>query len=225
MITDEMLSIAAGEVSLSMVESVPDFPHAFSQRFEKKLRALTRRAEHPVSYQVLRHAAAVLIVVSVGLGVLMAASPTVRAAVIGWVRSTFGSLIQYSTDETTPPDAQYDYCLPEAFDGYALLTAVDREHGKLCIYSNAEGEILQFEYIYGEEGAKLFVKPENTTHYSDFVGSLPADIYISTNGDNCVIVWKDPAANILFWISMIADKDDLIAVAEKVEKIDISEKN
>ena len=220
MITEEMLALAAGEVSAAMVACVEAVPHVFSRGFERKLHRLNRRAEHPVRYQVLRHVAAVLIAVITVFGALFAASPTVRAAVIGWVRSTFGSWIQYSTEETTPPDVQYDYCLPETFDGYTLLTTVDTEDGKLCMYANELGEMLRFQYIYGSTDLSLFIYDvENHNYIRSSVGDYPADIYITSDpGESNLIVWSNNAENVLFYVSAYADMNELLEIANSVKK-------
>ena len=75
MITDAMLATAAGEVSDAMVSAVPEMEHAFSSSFERRKRRLIRRADHPVRYQALRYAVAVLIAVFTLFGILMISSP------------------------------------------------------------------------------------------------------------------------------------------------------
>lgn len=223
MITEEMLALAAGEVSAAMVASVEAVPHVFSRGFERKLHRLNRRAEHPVRYQVLRHVAAVLIAVITVFGALFAASPTVRAAVIGWVRSTFGSWIQYSTEETTPPDVQYDYCLPDEIDGYTLVDKIDRGSDYLYIYLNNNGEMLTFEYLRGENNPYLFVTDVNEyVHQSVPFMQMHADIYLSTSAEEAsMIIWNDPKEGILFCISVFTDDtSELIELAKKVEKVE-----
>lgn len=219
MITEDMLAIAAGEVSEAMVSSIPVQSHRFSPGFEWKLRTLVRRAEHPVWYQVQR-AAAILVAAVTAFGALYMTSPTVRAAVDGWVRSTFGGYFQYHTEETTPPDTQYEYSLPEEFDGYVLTAEVGDDESKTFIYHNEDGQMLTFQYISSATGSSLFLMGmEKHQYIYGYVGSLPADIYIApTNDESSAIIWQDPSGNVLLRISAIADQDALTAFAEKVEK-------
>lgn len=221
MITEEMLAAAASEVSDAMVNSVPACPHQFSAAFEGKLRSLIRRTEHPVQSR-LRQAAAVLVVLLTALAALYLASPTVRAAVNGWIRTTFGSYFQYYTEDTTPPDVQYNYRLPEEFDGYTLVTEVDRGTGKFYIYSNEEGQMLSFEYVYGSTDSSLFLMDmENHQYLNGYVSYLPADIYIApTDDESSAIIWQLPSENVLFRIAAKENKDQLIVFAEKVEKVE-----
>jgi hypothetical protein len=174
LITDEMLAVAAGEVSEAMVSSVEVYPHMFSASFVRRLRRLIHRAEHPVRYQLMRHVAAILIAAVTIFGMLFATNPEVRAAVIGWVRTTFGGWIHYKTDETTPPDVQYDYFLPEDMEGYTLIDKIDRGSDYLYIYLSEEGQMLTFEYLRGEQNQDLFIA----------VNKCPTDYLLKS----CIIV-------------------------------------
>lgn len=220
MITDEMLALAAGEVAEATASSVPIREHSFSPAFERKMRGLIHRAEHPVGYRALRQAAAAAAALILAFTLLYAASPTVRAAVNSWIRSTFGDYFQYSPVETTPPDAQYDYALPEEFDGYTLLDAIDRGEDYFYVYVNEDGQMLFFEYLRNTSDSSLFlVDMETHQHISGTVNGITADIYIApTTNESSAIIWFDPSDNVLFRISAITDKDQLISFAEKVEK-------
>ncbi len=220
MITHEMLAMAAEEVSDAMAANICPADHVFSARFEKKMDALIRRAAHPVRQRILRNAAAVLIVAVMAFGSLLLFSPAARAAVIGWVRSTFGGYFHYYSENNTLPDVEYDYFLPEEFDGYILASIVEQDFGKLFIYTNEDGQMLSFDYTRGTSNASVFLGDiEDHAYYIGFVNSLPADIYIAPKSDAVsIIVWHDPDENVLFSIGAFANKDELIEIAKKVEK-------
>lgn len=220
MISDEMLAAAAGEVSGAMVDSISLEDHVFSGQFERKMHALIRRAAHPVRQQVLRYAAAILIAAITAFGALYLFSPTVQAAVNGWIRTTFGSYFHYYSADTTPPDVEFDYALPKAFDGYTLQTTIVQEFGDIFIYTNKDGQMLSFYYARGTSNVSVFLGDiEDHAHYTGHVNSLSADIYISPNNNSAsVIVWHHPNENVLFCISAFASKDELIEFAEKIQK-------
>ena len=221
MITDETLQVAAEEVAMAMLNNIPEETYSFSARFEKKMQRLLRRAKHPVFYQVMRYAAVIVLAVTVLFGAVFAVSPTVRAAVVGWVQSVFCEFYKYSSEETTPPDVEYEYYLPESFDDYSLLTAVDEENGKTFVYINANGEILQFSYLRGSDEESYFIETEGYTVYRDKVREYSAIIFISktTEREN-LIVWQDYDKNVLFTISAFADKDKLLDIAEEIKIIE-----
>lgn len=220
MISDELLAVAASELSAAMAESVSPSDHTFSPVFARKMKLLSRRAAHPARQQVLRYAAAILIAAITAFGGLYLLSPTVRAAVNSWVRTTFGSYIQYYSENTTPPKLEYDYFLPEEFDGYTLVKTVAHETDSSHIYCNGSGQMLTFSYLLGTNNAALFLMDiENHTFFSGAVGSASTDIYIASNDDEAnIIVWYDPEDNALFCISAFASKDELITFAEKMQK-------
>lgn len=218
MITNETLQVAAEEVAMAMLNNIPKETHSFSARFEKKMQRLLRRAKHPVFYQVMRYAAVIVLAVTVLFGAVFAVSPTVRAAVIGWVQSVFHEFYKYSSEETTPPDVEYEYYLPESFDDYTLLTEINDEAGKTYIYLNEQGSILQFSYAYNSS-VDMLVRAENYDICEGVVGKIKADIYISKTGlETNVIVWQDPDNKALLTLSAFADKDVLSQLAQKVQK-------
>ena len=220
MIPEKMLSAAAEEVSAAMVDSIPCADHVFSPGFDRKMGHLIRSAAHPVRRQVLRYAAAILLVALTAFGSLYLLSPTARAAVNSWIKTTFGSYIQYYSDQTTPPEQEYEYFLPEEFEGYTLLKAVAHETDASYIYCNETGKMLTFSYLRGTNNTALFLMDiENHTYRSGVVCSSNADIYIAPNNDEpSLIVWHDPEDNVLFCISAFASEDELIGFAEKMQK-------
>lgn len=98
MINDEMLKQAAAELATAMNESLPDpeeCVHQFSPEFEKKIKKLTRRANHPIIYRSFRSVASVLLVIIIGFCFVSAASAEARATVFGWVKEQYQSLYEY----------------------------------------------------------------------------------------------------------------------------------
>lgn len=222
MITDDMLIAATQEVSLCMVDCITETSHSFSAQFERRIRALNRRADHPVIYRIVRSAAAVVLAIITVFGAVLALSPQVRAAVIGWVRSTFESYFHYSIEETQPADVQYEYCLPEAFEGYSLLTTWKEGSGGTYIYTNESGQMLQFVYFQGSDSADLFLNVEYCTHEVGTICGYPADIYVSPEADlNSSVVWSDGENNLLCCLCVCADRENLIQIAEKIESFKI----
>lgn len=223
MISDELLAAAAGEISAAMGDCAPATEHAFSPAFEKRMAVLLRRGTHPVRRQVLRYVAAALIAaVTVFAGAYLL-SPTVQATVNGWVgnwiRSTFGGYIQYQSADDTQPDAEYDYFLPEEFDGYTLIEVMALENSKVFTYAHPDGRVLQFIYVYGTQSNSIFLDVENSTHSTIRIGSNTADLYLSKDPEQTsILVWEDEETGALLTISAVENKKNLLAIANKIEK-------
>ena len=104
-----------------------------------------------------------------------------------------------------------------------LLNTIDNEDGKVYIYLDKEGLILQFTFMRSVDGNGLFVDTDGYDVHMASVNDQPADIYISQNSNEAnVIVWQDITNNILFQITAYADKEELIVLAENIEKKEIN---
>ena len=147
MLTDAILREAAAEAERFRLSSVPEDgePHVFSKRFERKMQKLIRRANHPIRYQVVRAAAAVVLVIATLFGAIMAVSPEARAAVVGWIKEMFGVYVQYSNDhvqgndDTTsnnnnPKTTRAEYHLAVVPEGYREINVMIKLMGKcMCM--------------------------------------------------------------------------------------------
>lgn len=222
MVTDKMLQQAAEEVELAMLSSLSAKhiePHQFSERFEKKMRKLINRFNHPIRYNVLRSAAAIIFSMFTLFGSLVAFSPEVRASVIGWFKETFFEFFQYSSPGDVEP-AEYEYHFAAAPEGYKELQVIDSKDGKTFLYADKNGHILQFSYAHGDRAHNFFVKTDLHSHYDGFVSGNKADIFITeSDQETNAIVWRDNETNTLLCISAKVDQDLLIAFAESIVKM------
>lgn len=226
MLTDAILREATAEAERFRLSLVPEDgePHEFSKRFLRKMEKLIRRANHPIRYQVMRTAAAVALVIVTLFGAVMAVSPEARAAVIGWIKETFGVYTHYSSGNTTPEDTnidpiQYEYHFSEIPEGYTELMSEDIPGGKAYLFADNSGNILHFTYTYDPDNNSLFIETENYEYHNGLVNDLHADIYISLHeNDTSIIIWQDQQNGVIFEIHAMSDQTGLIAIAETVEK-------
>lgn len=221
MVTNAMLREAVGEAEYALLKSLENKtyePHQFSDRFEKKIEKLINRVKHPIRYNVLRSAAAIILIVFMLFGSLVTFSPEVRASVIGWFKDTFFEFFQYSNPGNIEP-AEYEYHFVATPEGYRELQVIDSKDGKTYLYVNDAGNILQFTYAYGGRADNLFVKTESYTLVAGTVNGVSADIYITSNEKEAnVIIWRDPETETILCIHAKAEKDFLITFAESVTK-------
>lgn len=221
MVTDKMLQQAAGEVEIAMLASLSAkniAPHKFSDRFEKKMQKLINKVKHPIRYNALRSAAAIILIIFTIFGSLMIFSPVVRASVVGWFKDTFYEFFQYSSSGDVEP-AEYDYRFEIIPEGYKELQVIDSKDGKTYLYVNDAGSILQFAYAYGGRADNLFVKTESYAQFEGVVNGIIADIYIASKENEAnVIIWQDPDTETLLCIHSKAEKKLLIELAESVTK-------
>ena len=217
MITDAMLREAAGEAERFLLAHLPEpQPHQFSPRFERRMQKLISRAKHPVRHQVLRYVAAVLLAILTLFGSILAVSPEARATVTGWVRSIYKNSFHYTNDSTEQP-VTAEYELTAIPDGYQQLQVIEKIDGKMYVFSDEQNRFIYFEYDYSGD---VYFIAEGYEQRSVYVNGVPADIYLSNKADeSSTIVWQERKSNTIFHISAMADADELIAMAESVQKI------
>lgn len=222
MINDTMLRQAAAELAIAMNESLPDpkeCAHQFSPKFEKKIKRLTRRTNHPIIYRSLRRVASILLVVVIGFCSVLAVSAEVRATVLGWVKEQYQSLYEYFFEgETVNPEtaAYYPGWLPEDCE---FVTSYETAGGEVYIYSTAQKSLIQFSYISDPDVEKMYMDGVEADKKTVMINGCSGEIYISDNEEETNnIIWMNESQTVLFSISGDYNEEILIKMAENIEK-------
>mgnify|MGYP000014186409 FL=1 len=177
--------------------------------------AWARRRLRPVWLRAVRAAACVVLALAVALGSLMAVSPTVRAAVLRWLREITGNFITYSSVEQGDTARYSTRRLTWLPEGWAL-----QDIGRNT-----------WEYRRMDNGGRLILSCHNaqdyqvTTNVDDVadaedvrtdaqVRGCPADYYLSE--DYQVLVWEEARYVFLLRGSGL-EEDDFFRAAESVE--------
>lgn len=219
MITDAMLRSAAGEVSACMLECLPlEQEHDFSPSFQRKIKSLIFKTDRRAAY-IVRNCAAILALALTLFATLLTVSPTVRAAVLEWIRDVYYGGTVYSYEGNSPAQEQTEYYLSLLPDGYTLYEIEGIPGGKLYTYHHASGNSLNFIHINGTESDGIYFDTRNYQYQAVPFGKGNADLYLpQTPYDSTVLIWTDPDSNELFSISYRGDVDELVALAESVRK-------
>lgn len=210
-----------------VLESAESMAPAFSPRYRRECARMLsdpfgwmRRNPRPLWKTALRNAACILLASLIALGALMAASPTVRAAVLNWLREFRDNFAIYRTDggvsyDTAP--AWRPGLLPG--DGWTL-SAVAPKNGAVEWHFEREQSRLTFycSYAGNREGifdGSIFNSDTETARTPAVVHGRPADYY---EGEvNCFLVWQDKE-NTLFGLSAdgVTGREVMERVAESV---------
>jgi len=190
----------------------------FSPAFERKMKKLIRRADHPIRYRIAQAAACLLLAVLLSGCTVLAVSPEARAAFVGWVRELSEGWFVYrytGKDQTAPKNIVY--CPTWVPDGYKLITEPkDRAH-IIAIYENPEEDIILFNCYMNTESMNLQIG-EDTQLIDAYVSNIPADLYIdNTSGAVNHLVWEDENKQRIFWITSTLDGETIVKIAESVE--------
>lgn len=222
MITDKMMTAAAEDLYQAILNSLPDESeciYQFSERFESKMKHLIRRTKHPVRHKILQRAASIALVIFLGFITLLAVSPTVRAAVFGWVKEQYENFATYYYDgdlQDTPDPMMYELgYLPAGFE--EVHRNVSPSETSIYYADSVSGNVMSFTYTH-EHGANTYnVKKENTTMEKVYINGHSGDFYLHTDSaESNVLVWFDNDTNTLFRITAFMTKDEIMQLAEMV---------
>ena len=227
----------------TVLEKVPDWEPDFSPRYlRERMRLLSdpwnwvKRRARPMWERVVRSAACVVLAGTVALGALMAASPTVRAAVIGWFRETFLGYTYYTgpAPDTIPEGEETPLWRPTwvpegwVLDDVYLLEPVTEESSVPLsvgwVYVNGRDTLKFSCYLRpsGGVGAAFgaVVDASSTPHRTtvqgydaDFYEGKPSHGYLINN-----LVWENEQGT-LFHLSGPLGQSDLERVGESVAEV------
>lgn len=218
MITDKMIAEAAAELNEAMLRSLPEpgeCVHQFSSAFERKMKRILRRANHPMFYRIMKNVACFVLVILLGLASLVAISPTVRAAVIGWVKEQYETFTSYFFQGDDVETNVEDYELSEIPEGYSLLDRIDIPGSTTIIYVNEINQLLQINYSNDPNLDSLTVVHDTHIHTSVSIKRIPADLYTSTDPTRAhVLIWEKD--NYIFSIVGFVNPDKLVSIAEDI---------
>jgi len=222
MITEEMLCAAAArscEIYVSYLERgyTPENQHEFSLQFEKKIKKLKWKADHPVFYHATKRIASIVLAILITGGVWIAVDAEARAAFVGWVKEVYEEFFVYRfNDETDIQNEPYEYEFTWLPNGYVKLYEKDTGSRITRLYKNEAGQMLQFNYVYDPNETDIYVIAPTATVDDAVVNGYAADFIIS--GDERaanVLMWID-SNNCAFYISAYLEKEDLVNLAESL---------
>ena len=184
MITEEMLKAAAVEADQVILDSLPapeECEHEFSNSFQKKIRRISRRANHPVLYKLAKSVACFVLAVILTGGVWLTVDAEAREAFIRWVKETSGTYSVYhfeGTDSgTQTSEGQFseeeispEYSLAWIPDGYTEW-ATNTIGNCICeTYVNESGELLNFNYEPSVDSPYWFIETSTSTQQRVYRG-------------------------------------------------------
>lgn len=222
MITDEMMAQAAAELADAINASLPEpsaCNHQFSARFERKMKRLIRRTDHPAIYRTLRSVASILLVIIIGCGSTLAVSAEAREIVFGWVKQQYETFYEYFFEGEVAPTESAKYQPGWMPDGCEFVTSYEITGGEVYVYTNERESLIQFTYTSDTDTSKVFVEGVEYSKEDVLVNGFHGEIYSATNqAETNGIVWINTDDNTLFFVSGDFTKDELVKIAESIEK-------
>ena len=219
------LKAALQEAYFMELEEIPseeilseDEALTFSPAFERKMKKLIRRADHPIRYRIAQAAACLLLAALLSGCTVLAVSPEARAAFVGWVREVYEGWFVYhyiGKEQAVPENVVF--CPTWMPDGYELIVEPENRAHMIAIYENPEEDIILFNCYMNTESMNLQIG-EDTQLIDTYVSNISADLYIdNTSGAVNHLVWEDENKQRIFWITSTLDGETMVKIAESVE--------
>ena len=223
--TDEALDNLARQALLDAIHQeygnlMAEMPeHDFLPEFEKKMRRMIRRANHPVRHRIVQAAACLALAVLLSGCAVLAVSPEARAAFAGWIKELQQEWSSYryagEIDSSPRNTVYFPAWLPE---GYQEVEAPEPGTFVHALYQNESGALLSFSYQVGLKRTAFHVMWDNTTVQQVTVAGFQADLYLNTAGDTNILVWTDEAEGIVFWLAGQLAGEELVQAAESLQE-------
>lgn len=224
MIIDEMLKAAAEkscEIYVNQLENGydADKQHTFSPQFKRKIKKLKRKADYPVFYRSVQRAAAILLAILICASAWLAVDVEARNAVFGWIKDVYESFLVYRFEENTQSNNVQGSYLPTWLpDGYTEFYADESAENTFVVYTNEGGEMLKFNCAPNTNETDWFVDTAETERSQVEVNGNPADLLLSTDPDVASGILWTTSDGTAFYLSAFLQEEDLIKVAESVQK-------
>lgn len=179
-----------------------------------------RKRERPLWKIVVQRVATILLVISLGVGCVMATSPTVRATVVRWVTVWYENHITYWYSGENTSEKMPRFRITDLPEGYVEVESEQIEEPNYIsvIYRNGDGDTIYFDYTYMQQGSVTDVITEDIDVFPITVNGLEGHLYLTNDPDQeyNTITWIDPNENIQFSLDAPFDQLELLHLAESV---------
>lgn len=205
-------------------------PYAASARHRRQMRAMlkdpvrwARERGKPVWKRVLQTAAVILLMLSLGLGSVMLASPTARATIVRWVTEWYETHIVFRYAGEDAPGEMPRYELGELPEGFVenLESQFVGTGMTSHFYENEKGDVILFEYIYMQQGSSSGASTENAYVVSVSINRCEGLLVIpKEENSNSMLMWFDPEHNLQFTLDAPLGQEDILYMAESVHLVE-----
>jgi len=188
-----------------------------SNQFKRKMSTLLRNPQSyirshqkPVIIRVIRVAAAVFVACIVLFATTMAVSPTVRAAVVGFVRTWFEDRTTYQI-----PDRDLSAGLTFSYipDGFVLLEEIDLDIQLIYIFQSVDSITINVTVSSG----KLIVDNEDSFYYSTTTNDFPVEVYERIDDEKLnVIIVHHESRGVYITLESEIEVAELLLIAESI---------
>lgn len=219
MMNNELITLAATEYENALLSALSERewePHDFSPKFEGKMEKLCRKVHRRPTFTTLKRVAIIALISALLAGSLALTNPTVRAAVIDWVKEYIKGAYTFLPQDNHH-EIFWDFELSWIPYGYKLSETNENSAGRTLVYKSNFKTDITFTYMntFNIGADYIFTDPAIVKNVT--VNGLSAEIYIfpASKKPNAIIC-STQDKNIQFLITADADEETLIKLAESI---------
>ena len=125
--------------------------------------------------------------------------------------------------EKVSSDVMLKYVFPEVPDGYFLWQEIVDQNQGIVLYAQEDtGNLLKITCAPNDGTGAMFLVTTTEQKSTVRIGDITADFYQSESEDSSsTIAWIDPENDYLVCVDGFFSKDELIALASSVVKIEV----
>ena len=177
----------------------------------------SRRKARPVWKMIAQKAAVVLLVISIGFGAVMVASPTAQATFMRWVREWYETHVVYRYTGENLSGEMPRFEITELPEGFAESKCVELPEMTTITYENEAGDVIDFNYIFISQGGATSFVTDDSEIFDIEVNHMSGQFFKSKiPGYFNTITWIDEEANIQFIVDAYLGREDILRIAESV---------
>ena len=217
-----MLDAARQEYG-SLMEEPPE--HDFTPEFERKMRKLVCRANHPIWYRAARTAACLLLAALLCGCAVLAVSAEAREALTGWVREVYETSFIYRFFGPERESSEYVLYRPAYVPaGYRVEEEYVSDDVLTIVYYNDAGERGIFTCFSNGATPVIQIVREGTETYKQVsINGTSAELYLDQDeGDANILIWTNEKKGTIFCLHSPLSEMELIKIAESVEAVPIT---
>ncbi|MEY8388520.1 DUF4367 domain-containing protein [Oscillospiraceae bacterium 38-13] len=222
MISDKELQTAAKAYEKHLLDYLPtpdECEATFSPKFERKMKKLVFRTDHPFQYMIQKSVICFFLIVFLGGSSLLAFSTETRAIIFGWAHEIYETFVSYRhLGESQDGLKNTGYCPTWIPDGYEITQSPASNDDGVVAYKNADGKTILFTYDLMYSSVEVQIIGTDLEMQQVSVNGASADLYMEQSPDKSKnLIWADPKNEVLFTITAQISCDEIIKMAESVK--------
>lgn len=210
-----LAAVEADTVRMKNLSKLDEIEWDFSPRFQRKMKRLIKRADHPVRF-ALQQIAALALIILLSATIWLSIDTDARASFFAWVRASWEAGYHYFTGKESPVEDKTGNCrLGWVPEGYTEQTVLERATATIVVYTDKNGNEIMLIYSEKTENIDFYIHSDNSKMTSVTFGNTTADLYTGNTTDiSNTLIWTK--GELLYVLDAFLPPADLVKMAENI---------